>query len=347
MSISGLIMIHNHLSSVLFVGVLSLLALFFYYSKSKNSINKRDWLYLGISIAIILITLVPIIYDTLKNSGGNIRKLWEFYSVQPAFNQSFMEVLQYIAKFYYIPVEKYIAVPSWLFLLIIFLLSAVNLNSKNKFIKNMVIFNFVGFAVTLVAALKIIGPLYDFLFYYEYVLASFIYFLSILGFGKISVPIYQKIGINKIIIKKQYSKYLHFSTLILILVILPMFVNRYYKIDPYPKNEVIKVLYNKLVTKGQVLFELTWEINGTHHEQWRVAAGLALKLIRNKYNVCVPDEWTFMFGDNMKCAPKKSTYKIRLFDKSKYNPDIDPRFSEMVTYKNTKIGFGVPLFDEK
>lgn len=92
-------------------------------------------------------------------------------------------------------------------------------------------------------------------------------------------------------------------------------------LDDHP---YIDRLYEAIDPKRGMNYELVWGYGGKHHYQWMTASALAYLLKRDGFCCCVPDEWLFIFGQEMSCASIAGGITIlSLFNADTPRTDVD------------------------
>jgi hypothetical protein len=109
-------------------------------------------------------------------------------------------------------------------------------------------------------------------------------------------------------------------------------------LDDHP---CIDQLYAAINPRHGTTYELLWGYGGRHHFQWETATALAYQLRKNGFSCCVPDEWLFIFGEEMSCANVKGGMTIlSLFNADTPQAEIDAlriRAQRDVVCGNTRL----------
>jgi len=333
MTVSGSIMIQNHLTSVILVGGLALLTAVVYWKRAAGGIGKKDKIWILASLAVALLLFSPCIIDGLKGKESNIYQLAHFFKHQPSFSHSLKESSIYILNFYLKPLSVIFHFQSFWWLLPFLLLAVIGpILEKGRAYKQIFLFTVVGFCLSIFAAMKVSGDLLEFLFWLEYVLAALFYTLAIFGL----------IQLGRLCL--EYFKFPFFKKQKLLLVALAIFtlatmaaLEKKYLNAALMDTRFINSMVDWLEPRSELTYKLDWKKGSQDHMQWYYATGLALKLKRMNCKVVVPDEWLFMFGEDFKDDVSQRSHEVvvYLFSPGHFRDQVKKSYSKTIFLQET------------
>jgi hypothetical protein len=322
--VSATVMIQNHLTSIIIVVGLGLLAAIFYIIKKDGKIIRQERLWIIASLAIAALTCLPCIIDGLNGKGSNIYLIAHFFKSQPFFSHSFKEALIYILGFYLKPIELLTSFRTYWSLLVLALFAVVGTNTEEEnFPKFILLFAFSGLCLSIFAAMKVTGDLLDFLFWLEYILVGLFYALAVMGFIRVGRWCLNRWGRSGAISK--VWKFTFVTMAIASVAIIFSLEKRYFCNFILAPNQAIEQMIACIKPEKSKIYQIEWKKGSVDHMQWFYATGLVLKLTRLGYTAYVPDEWLFMFGANYKykASDNRDILKIHLFSPNAYNHEKD------------------------
>ena len=180
---SAVVLVHNHLPSIVIVGpfVLSAFAflLFTRRTQALTEIKLRPRQVFS-SILLVLVALFPILYEQFTAREGNLTALYKFFILSKEgggfFKHSTRDAIAYTTLYYkdLVPINR-----AGLTFGIVVMLSLLNLRRRRDFMSSLVIFNTIGFLVSLIGVRKITGDLNKYLYYFQYLMAGLWFFAPI------------------------------------------------------------------------------------------------------------------------------------------------------------------------
>jgi len=341
--VSSVFIVHNNLSGLAIVGPFTIIGLvLFAWNRRKSlksskketarlkkgsSVNHEEpehpvpgarptpldrdfsgssWKILAACLVFLMVSFLPPLYEQFSADKGNLTKIYEFYKNQSGLQHPFLEACRYIFDFYAAPVQSVVPINPFLVVLVLTVGSLSLVKKKGGFMNILVLFNFAGMTFSILGAMTVTGRLMPYIFKYEVAftgLMVFTFLAALLTRVRISSP-WQA------------------ALLIVVLGAMGPVSHHFYKLQarsPDPKyDDIIKALHPE---KG-FTYELFWRKGGPHYGQWGTATRLALKLIRQGYDVRVPEEWSFMFGKKLVSPAAGNVRRIALYSPEAYRPQV-------------------------
>jgi len=264
--------------------------------------SKADIRIIVASLLFLFIAFLPPLYEQFSSERGNISKIFDFFKSQKGFQHSFWDACNYVFNFYKEPLKALIKFDPLILTLILVGVSLINLRKERNFINYLILFVLLGISLSIFGAMKITGEMMPYIFNYEAAFVSFLYFAFIISpLRLIKIP-----NLNKGVL----LTFLVISTLLIAF--------RFFRVTRIPPDPKFDQIIEAIKPDRQVTYELFWRNGGQHHDQWAVATRLALKLIRQGYDVCVPEEWQVIFGKKLICNKKKNIQRIALYSTDRY-----------------------------
>ncbi len=322
---------HVSTSAIVFpIGALAILAgCWVVYKRKPGRGEKRPgWrdrkapLLVGLGVPLIAFSLP--LYQQLSAVDGNLSKLFRFfYGGEATALQPEREAARFVFGFYSRPLPGLGDIDPFLAFGIVIACSAI-LVWRQRDRLFLALFLFLGLILSLYAARRIVGEMMEYLLWIEYSFVSLFYFIGLL----LLISVFAWVAR---VLKKRES-----AVPVLLVVALPLLVIEAYRVPAPGFNPVPGQMLNALKPDPHRLYEIV--INaGPHHDQWPVAAGVLLRMVRGGCRVCVPDGWTFMFGESMRCPPDENLVPV-LFYSISDAPVVDRAAS--FSAGDSRIDFG-------
>ena len=321
-SIACVFMVHNHIGTTVIILPMFVLTVILYYRNRdyrRPLISRKDLKYTIIAFLIVFITSLPSLIQEFTAEKGNISKILYFIFHKPT-SHKLNDSLNYIFNFYAEPLKLLISIPP---VIVIFILLGINvhiLREDRSFLKYLYIYVIVGIILSVHGAIRIAGPLIPFLFWHEYVFVSLLYFMSAVTLlSLLKIPEYNP------------RSYLRFFFIAVIMIVGLLYHVKFLKYDDQADRFLEVLKPNKKHT-----YMLDWKLGSSDHGQWTIATGFALKMVREGYSICIPDEWLFVFPDDQSCRGKKNIIRIQLRT-IKSTPELKVIDKNTYRYKRSEV----------
>ncbi len=332
-TIPATLLVQQHVSTIAIVfpiGALAILAGCWVVFKRKPGRGEKrpGWrdrkiaLLIGLGVPLIAFSLP--LYQQMSAVDGNLSKLFRFfYGGEASVLQAEKDAARFVFGFYSRPLPGLGDIDPFLAFGIVIACSAILVwRQRDRLFP--ALFLFLGLILSLYAARRIVGEMMEYLLWIEYSFVSLFYFIVLL----LLISVF---GWVARLLKKRET-----AVPVLLAVALPVLVLQSYRVPDPEFNPVPGQMLNALKPDPHRMYEIV--INaGPHHDQWPVAAGVLLKMVREGCRVCVPDGWTFMFGESMRCPPHESPVPV-LFYSISDAPVVDRAAS--FSAGNSRIDFG-------
>jgi hypothetical protein len=293
----------THVGGLLIVVPLTLLALTFYAIRSliqRRSLDRVDRLCLLGSILFLLVSLVPPLYEQFMPGGGNLGKLYDFFILgQDASNLArghpLAESLPFVLSFYTAPFAT-AGLPRlapFLALLVV-AVALAQLRPRRSWLNTLVLFLGAAFALSVWGAMSVAGALNTYLMWFEYGLVALWLFLFLVGVYEAGRLLLEKVRVSW---SPRPPAFLRYGAVVATLIVTVVLGYRF----TVERSDVVPRFIQALDPRPDRTYYLWWKIGSSSHAQWRLAAGLVLKLYEQGYDVCVPPEWDFAFGPALVC----------------------------------------------
>ncbi len=289
--------------------------------------NRKIALLIGLCVPLIAFSLP--LYEQLSSVDGNLSKLLRFfYGGNRASLQAEKEAARFVFGFYSRPLPGLGDLEPFLVFCAIVAFSAV-LVWRQRDRVFMALFLFLGVILSVYAARRIVGEMMEYLLWVEYSFVSLFYFIFLLAL----ISIFGSVG--RVLRKWETAMPM------LMMVAIPLLVIHVYRVPAPEFDPVPGELLTALKPDPERMYQIV--INpGPHHDQWPLAAGLLLKMVREGCKVCVPDGWTFMFGESMRCPRGEGVIPV-LFYSIPEAPAVDRARSFSIGNSRIDVG-GLKLF---
>ena len=325
--VSGSFATQNHLGTATLVVPLSILSLVLYIRNIKLfsiKFTKSDMIYGIIACLFFILVFFPVLYEQFTAETGNITNIVKFLKTKGGLQQHPLDVIDCLSAYYYnsfnniFPVNPYVIVA---FLYGIALLSL----SKDRTYQNYLIgFMMAGLLLSFYGGLSVKGKLFDHVLLQHYALVALFYFMLL-------IFVFRFIPLENIK-PRNYVIFLFIFSFI--------FFAKFYKLKKLDPNDEIDKFVNIINPKKNITYELKCDIySDLYRSQWFYATGIAYKLVKGGYDVCVPDEWIWMYGPDFTCKNKKNISPVYFFKPEK-KTDRVVKDGKSYIYKNTRIRIG-------
>ncbi len=333
MTIPAVLILHNYLSIVIPVGILGLIALaFIVHSRfvKQISLNRIEITFFFLSVAFVLLSTVPIIYEQLKyGQDGNIVKIIMVFKSFPFFNQPLSKSFLYVIGFFSDPltfktfnfmkpsysVASYIALP-----VLALFSSAIYLDDTRAYERRLFVISLFGLVLSIFSAAKVIGELHHYLFWFQYIFVWTIYYTALIGFVVLTKRLARVLP--KTIARISTSTSVQFIPVIIVLIAIVISTPVLFRLKTADTHAFIPAIVKFIRPVKNRVYLLDWVNCSAHHLQWNNATGVALELKRRGYRACVNDEWLFMFGRELKCDDEKHQVRISFFNENIVNDEL-------------------------
>lgn len=291
LSISAIFIVHNHASGIAFVAPLAIYAVIRHYYLQKKQGHSLVPFLRQITVSIVLLILFNILplYEQFTHQPGNISRILTYVGENDSWRK-FDQSLLFTLDFYGEVFTKFLLLPSKALGGIVFVLFFVAWKKeKHRFYRHLAALLFVFFIITLYSVLKVPGDLLKHPYHYLYSVVALQLFFTLRR------PI--AAAARKIPASVRERSYI-LSVVVILLLALFLYNADPVKPDPFPE---VFFKNTNLSDPGEKVYRFYWEFDERNLGQWGIAAGAMLEMIRNGYDVCVNQEWTFVFGERKSC----------------------------------------------
>lgn len=283
---ASILLIQNHIGSAVVVGPFVVLAVILFWQNKSVSL-KNNYKPIIFAALLLFVTSLPMLIDQFFGTG-NLSKIVDYFTGSGSAARRFDVVIVYLTNYYLDPVRQIL--PSVNSIVWFGFLTGIPLLVWNRLaeIWKSIYFNLLlMFGLSLVGAMRVSGDLLPHLFWYLYPFVG-IHFLLVI------VSVKELITINHFTPKKLN---LHIS-IILLLVVFTVYKPAILKSS---EPTFAQIMYDQLKDYPSP-YRLVFPIGSNAHNRWVEAAGLALKLTREKKVYCIDSEWSFMFPPGSECS---------------------------------------------
>ncbi|MBW3019996.1 hypothetical protein KY334_01760, partial [Candidatus Woesearchaeota archaeon] len=242
-----------------------------------------------------------------------------FFKQNAGIQHSFLESSKFIINFIISPLPEILKINTIIILSFFLTMTIFGFNKKNKFLNFTILFVYFGIFLSIYGAIKVVGDLLPYIFNYIHMIILIFYFIIVIS----ALSFF----------RKNISKIISFTLIILCIIYILHFphygnpIKASFKESPHKFIEFIQPSYN-----------YTYRFNspkGTvHHDRWPIKATIIYELKKDNYNLCVPNEWLFMFGQEFSCENKENIVNIILYTSNKINQS---KLNNSFTNKGTTI----------
>jgi hypothetical protein len=326
--VSATFIYHNQLESLIVVfpfTILSVLLCFISRARKKIvKISKKEFYALALAFVFVGITIFPIIYEELTSEYGNISRIIDLSTnIFSEHSHSLAETSQFVLDYFIKPLSWLNIDNKLLFFNLVFLLCLVNIIPnflKNRkeyyFLAYCLLFATLGVLISIFLTVYTPGRLRFYMFMFNTVFVAIIYALAFIGFSRI---------LDLTLKNWKRASLVKFCVYVFILALLS-----YYFIKTYENIRVLEVspavieycaspdaIINFISPEKNLAYEIILLTNTSHSSQWKVVTGVVLKLVRQGYEFCVPENLFLVFGE--KPCPESGVRSIVFYTKEFYN----------------------------
>jgi hypothetical protein len=281
-ALASIYMVHNHVSATTVVAPLWALALTAALVSRRTSARRLtgpERVALAAALAIAMVSAIPPLVDEWQHDPGNLSRLWAFFSAQPGASHGWGEATRFVGSFFARSVSPGLEHPERV--MVVVMLMATLALAGEPVHRRLLAFLWTGVVLMVVGATRVVGPLIDHVLLFAVAFAAVALFLALVGL--------------------RLSRPLVAWPLVLVAAWMAMDagVVRNDVTSPAPTEVLLQAIDPQ---PGRV-YELAWEEEGPHHEQWSMAASLALMMTRRGLAVCTPPTWWVMFGRDLSACP--------------------------------------------
>ncbi len=285
LAISGIIAVHNHLSTIPLVALISSAVLIYALRKQKFQTN-----FLIIFFSLIALGLLPIAIEAFSNSNfGNLGKVYSFVSNSEA-NKGFYKSTYFVFSLLGTPLKFLPGRYHVHFGFFVFLVSFSFYKTKDKTLVSLI---HLSLLISIWTASKTTGKFYSHIQWYN------------IGIGMFLLGLALSFFIDKI----KFKRALISIILILSYISYPMPLHRKKTCAKWPE-EVIAKLKDKGIKNVK--------LNAVSKNSWKYSSLLGVFLFRNEINFCVDKNLLTLFGSKKKCL-NNSSKNLYIIDKNLVN----------------------------
>ena len=280
-ALASIYMVHNHVSAVTVVAPMWLLGAGLALAARRNAsrLTGLERGSLWAATGIVVVSLVPLLVDEWRHNPGNLSRLWSFFATQPGASHGWGEAAQFVGRFFARPFSLGLGHPGRI-MAAVMAMAAFAL-AGDPIHRRLVAFVWMGVILLVAGATRIVGPLIDHVLLFAVAFAAMAVFLVMVGL-RLSRPL---------------------VAWPLVAIAAGMALGAGVVRDEVATPQPTEVLLQAIDPQPGRAYELVWEEEGTHHEQWSMAASLALMMTRRGLAVCTPPTWWVMFGRDMSACP--------------------------------------------
>jgi hypothetical protein len=283
-----------------------------------------------VGLVFFLAAFFPPIYEQFSAPEGNLTKIVSFFLQHGAANHTWTEAIRCVAAVFRDSVPPAAGGNPFFVIVPLLILSGLGFAARGKrdsprFL--LLLFTGSGLLLSVFGGTRTAWELHKYLFWMDYAFVALLFFMAIHAITSHSriPPPGRAVVAGLVVVLGLYS------------------FARNARVPAPVYDDTVDQLIAAIKPARQKTYELTWGAKGPHHMQWPVAAGLAYKLIRHGYRVGVPDDWLFMFGEQLACEGRDSIEPIWVFSADKYQEgeQAHPVCQHTFTYGGTTIEFGL------
>lgn len=281
-ALASIYMVHNHVSAVTVVAPMWVLGVALALVARRGRPNRLTGLErasLWAAMTIVVVSLVPLIVDEWRYSPGNLSRLWAFFATQPGASHGGGEAAQFVGRFFARPFSPGLGHPARI-MAAVMLMAGIAL-AGDPIHRRLVALVWMGVMLLVLGATRIVGPLIDHVLLFAVAFAAMAVFLVMVGL-RLSRPL---------------------VVWPLVVVAAGMALGAGIVRDDVATPQPTEALFQAIDPQPGRTYALVWEEEGPHHEQWSMAASLALMMTRRGLAVCTPPTWWVMFGRDMSACP--------------------------------------------
>ena len=285
--------------------VLTSIFLYIINHNSRNASSAQKRISIILSSVLVISLLLPVLLDLFYNGfSSNITRIFKF-SLRQGQGHTFSESVSYIASFYYLPFRQVMPFASsptvrvTVFIALLFLpWTALKKLSKEAVYLNIILL--LGIAAAVFSATRMPGKLYHYLSWYNFSFASLLYLSIIIS----PITIFKEFKISKFAVRIINTK---LATALLCFAV-TLVVYTKYQNAPKECSDLQARFLSFVGKKKNIQTQLVLK----DADSWKVAAPLALSMLREKIDFCISRGWGFMFGREFACTGKSGARATRL-----------------------------------
>ncbi|MGE0461469.1 MAG: hypothetical protein AB7Q16_08880 [Vicinamibacterales bacterium] len=282
-ALASIYMVHNHVSAATIVAPFWLVAgTLGVVARSKRPdarLTSVERMALGGAFVAVLVAAVPPLVDEWRHTPGNLSRLWAFFSSRPGASHGWGESLAFVGAFVARPIWPGAGHPERV--LAVLMLVATLAAMVGPCCRRLLALQWLGVALLVFGATRVVGPLLDHVMLFTVAFVALGLFLALAGL-RLGRPL---------------------VAWPLVVVAAGMAVGAGAVREEAAAPQPTEALLQAIDPQPGRTYELVWEEEGPHHEQWSMAASLALMMTRRGLAVCTPPAWWVMFGRDMSACP--------------------------------------------
>jgi len=326
-TIPATLLVQQHVSTsviVLPIGILAAaVGCWMAFGRRRERLSTKHLTALLVGLGVPLVAFALPFYQQFVAVDGNLSKLLRFFYGDAASLKAEKEAARFVLGFYTRPLGLDDPDPFLVFGCVTAFSAILVWRQRDRLFLALSLF--LGVILSLYAARRIVGEVMEYLLWVEYSFVALFYFISL----QMLISVFPRM--------RRALKNWEKAVSVLLIVAFAILAAGAYRV-PYPEfNPVPGQMLNALNPDRNRVHKIVLFGGGAHHDQWPVAAGLLLQMVREGCRVCVSDDWTFMFGESMRCAPREDTIPV-LFYSMADAPTIDRERSFSIG--NSRIDFG-------
>lgn len=307
LSVGATVSVQNQVGfvpSVLFVLLLTAVLFLQRYRYRTAGLSGRDIAALALAAIFVGASFAPPLHEELTSrGGGNFSMLYSFFTAGGD-RHSLHETASYFGYWFakvFCGWEQTAKPPMWIAATSAALaLASVcgGLLLRDRFVRSLAIVLLACLAVPVWAALRIRGAIedYQFLYYFGVLAACYFTGCAVLErvlpmglFRKAVVPTVAVVALGGVLRMPSPAA----------LVQEPSYIDR---------------LCRALAPEPNRTYRLIWDSREPGCRQWGIATGIAYRMTKQGFPVCVSDDWTFMFGRDLASSGKRAIIPVYLFN---------------------------------
>ncbi|TGK62219.1 hypothetical protein EHQ27_16625 [Leptospira wolffii] len=320
MTVTANLIVQNQIVGISFVFPMLALSGFFFFRKGGLSElkSKASWSILSFSLLFTLACWLPPLIEQFSNSPGNITKILTLAFKNSTFHK-LAPSLQYTLSYYVSPLAFLKDLPPFLIVSVLFAIPLLGRDRLTEFEKQLFHVLIWAFFLTLFGAFKMKGGQISHVYWFTYILASILYYLSArILTANLSLP--------------ENKTFIIYSSACLFLCFAFYGKNQEFKYDDRPE----KFLEAVHPTQGEK-YRVLWKSDPKDFKQGDLAMGLILRLVRNGYDACLNEEWHFLVRESFQCKDKEAATDLILETLSEESESFQIPEKGTFLYKSTRL----------